>query len=267
MSLSIDPSDRNPGKYRILVAEDDKLIRNSIVRILAGDGHQPHAVDNGNDALTELCRDIYDLAVLDVRMPGLSAVDITQRYRATHERPIPIIVLTADTTAKTGLNCLISGVEVVLSKPVRIQELLDAVAQAGAGQRIDAPAVRPGHAPGVILDEDTLTDLAYNDPTGEFRQRFFSKFINTAHDVVRDAEKALSNNDFQAIDFLIHKLKNAAGTAGAVVVAKICDTLAENFARRSTSDLSEQIDALRQAVSDVARELDTKYHVRLSKEG
>ncbi|GEM_PF-4015479 len=267
MGLSNDSSDRKPGKYRILVAEDNERIRGSIVRILVGDGHQAHAVDNGNDALAELCRGIYDLAVLDVRMPGLTAVEITQQYRATHERPIPIIVLTADTTAKTGLNCLVSGVDVVLSKPVRIQELLDAVAQAGAGQRIEPPPARPAHASGTILDEGTLADLAHNDPNVEFRRRFFGKFINAAHGMVRDAEKALSANDFQAADFVIHKLKNAAGTAGAVAVMRICDALAEDFARGSVSDLSAQLDALRQAVSDVEKELDTKYDIRASKEG
>lgn len=246
-----------PAKLKVLVAEDEELIRDFIVRVLVGAGHDPCAVDNGDDALVELRKGSYDVTILDVLMPGPGAVEIAKQYRACHGQPIPIIVLTACATSSISADCLNSGVDVVLSKPVTCRELLDTIGKVVAGH-VPTTSTRGRSAERQdVLDESKLDELAYNDPSGEFRKRFLRKFVSHAINIVHHIEQAVHEGNPAAVHELVHKLQGSAGTAGAAAIERACDGLRHG----SPEDAEERVTALRRALADVARHLNEKYDV------
>ncbi|MBI3899484.1 MAG: response regulator [Gammaproteobacteria bacterium] len=252
---------RSAQKLRVLVADDDELIRELIVRILADAEHTSHAVDNGHDALTELAKGTYNLAVLDIRMPGPGVVEIVRQHRTVHHQLIPIIVLTANTTPETHTDCRGCGIDAVLTKPVTHEELINAIEKVAAGQqRLASLEDRPASTAGV-LDEARLADLAHNDPEGEFQQSFLRKFIAQASSLTSQIEKAASEGNAYAIEELAHKLGASSGMVGAIAVENACYALRSDISQQPKHQVEETISALSRAVAEATRQLNQKYDI------
>lgn len=114
-----------PGP-RILVVDDDRSACTVVSQILAGEGYEVNAVNNGAAALQELEQHNYDLAILDYQMPEMDGVELCQKIRQTKPE-VATIFLTAFTTINTVFPAIGAGAERVLSKPVDQRELLPLV--------------------------------------------------------------------------------------------------------------------------------------------
>ena len=79
---------------RVLVAEDDRAIRESLTRALALGGHGVVGVVDGVEALTGARREAFDALVLDVMMPGVAGLAVCRVLRADGDRT-PVLMLTA----------------------------------------------------------------------------------------------------------------------------------------------------------------------------
>jgi two-component system, sensor histidine kinase RpfC len=131
-------TDLQRSGLRILIADDDELIRHLLVRTLERAGHSAHGVADGGEALAALQRDVYDLAILDLRMPGTNAIEITKICRDAVRGSLPVLVLTADASTEVKARCLAAGAAGVLNKPVEAPELLREI-----GRAVAARAARP----------------------------------------------------------------------------------------------------------------------------
>ncbi len=109
----------------ILMAEDEPTNQNVIIAILQTFGISPHIVPNGQQALNALDLQSFDLILMDCQMPIMDGYEATRaiRKREGAEKDIPIIALTADTTPEAQNNCLSSGMNDYLTKPVEPQLL------------------------------------------------------------------------------------------------------------------------------------------------
>ena len=112
---------------RVLVADDDAMNRLVATESLKYLGAGVVAVASGAEALDALTRQPFDLVLLDVHMPDMTGIETTMRIRAQEQaaqaRRIPIIALTASATVKDQQNCLDAGMDGVLTKPYRIEQL------------------------------------------------------------------------------------------------------------------------------------------------
>ncbi|OGX84609.1 PAS domain S-box protein [Hymenobacter glacialis] len=105
---------------RVLLAEDNLVNQRIAVAVLEYWGVHVHAVDNGSDALAQLQEHVYDAAILDIRMPGLSGVQVTTAIRlhpAAKLANIPIIALTANAFEADRAAYLAAGMNACLTKP------------------------------------------------------------------------------------------------------------------------------------------------------
>ncbi len=85
-----------PGKARIIIADDDRDILDLVAFKLTQAGHDVVAVADGAAALAEIEADPPRLAILDVMMPGLSGIDVLRKVRANEAtKDLDIILLTA----------------------------------------------------------------------------------------------------------------------------------------------------------------------------
>ena len=132
---------------RILVVDDSPDTLELIQRNLASQGHVVHTASSAADAMALLGSMAVDLVVTDVRMPGLSGIDLVREVRVRHPG-IELIVITGYATIGGAVEALQLGAWDYLAKPFTDEELFQAVRRVLARR----PAARP-------VPSGTLTEL------------------------------------------------------------------------------------------------------------
>src|SRR5947207_9401109 len=116
---------------RILIAEDETIIRLDLRDLLERSGHEVVAEARDGEEAIALAREHKpELAVMDVKMPRLDGIEAARRI--LDERPIPIVMLTAYGQEELVSRAVEAGVFGYLVKPFREQDLLPAIAAARA---------------------------------------------------------------------------------------------------------------------------------------
>ncbi len=107
---------------KLLVADDEKNIRQVLRTELSNDHTHVDEVENGRRALELLDQDEYDVLLLDLNMPGLVGIDVLKKIKSL-DIPTEVIVLTANATISTAVEAMKLGAYDYLSKPFRLEEL------------------------------------------------------------------------------------------------------------------------------------------------
>ncbi|PCJ15906.1 MAG: hypothetical protein COB04_12210 [Gammaproteobacteria bacterium] len=112
------------GDLKILVAEDNSINQQVIMRMLLKMGFVADLVENGQQAIDAAHQHHYDLIFMDVDMPSVNGIDATKAIRALPKfRDTPIVALTAHALQEYKENCLQAGMSDFLAKPVHPQTL------------------------------------------------------------------------------------------------------------------------------------------------
>ncbi len=107
----------------VLIAEDDKQIREALDRILRFEGYETIVVNDGAAALEAVTEQQPDAVVLDVMMPFVDGLTVTRRLRERGDRT-PILMLTARHATSDRVEGLDAGADDYLAKPFELDELL-----------------------------------------------------------------------------------------------------------------------------------------------
>jgi response regulator NasT len=156
---------------RILIAEDETLIRLDLRQLLEAAGFEICAEARDGEEAVELARrEQPDLALLDVKMPRLDGIEAARRI--LDERPIPIVMVTAYGERELVARAVEAGVFGYLVKPFRESDLLPAIApararhdelaalRAEADSLAEALAARKAleRAKGLLIERDGMTE-------------------------------------------------------------------------------------------------------------
>ncbi len=123
----------NDRTLRVLLADDEEPLRKILGRELVRKGHEVSLAEDGQRALRLLAEEEYDVAVLDVRMPGLDGLSVLRSLRE-EVAPPEVILLTGNATVETAVEAMKLGAYDFVTKPCRI-EVLDALVRAAARKR------------------------------------------------------------------------------------------------------------------------------------
>jgi two-component system, OmpR family, response regulator MprA len=168
---------------RVLIADDDRAIRESLARALELEGYDVATVVDGVEALTRVRRDTFDALVVDVMMPGVDGLAVCRVLRAEGDRT-PVLMLTARVETPDRVAGLDAGADDYLPKPFELDELF---ARLRALLRRAAPAA--GTDPG--LPEGVLRTAALRvDPAA--RRAWWA-----------DDELQLSKTEFDLLELLV----------------------------------------------------------------
>jgi len=107
---------------RILLAEDDPMIADGLVRALRKSNYAVDHVTNGGDADTALVSQQFDLLILDLGLPKLSGIDVLKRLRA-RKNALPVLILTAMDGIDDRVSGLDAGADDYMTKPFALPEL------------------------------------------------------------------------------------------------------------------------------------------------
>lgn len=110
-------------KARVLVADDDAVVRDVVRRYLERDGLEVSMADNGTDALRILGTQRIDVAVLDVMMPGTDGLTLCRSLRQAGDFSVPVILLTALGEEDDRIAGLEAGADDYVTKPFSPREL------------------------------------------------------------------------------------------------------------------------------------------------
>lgn len=257
-----DPFIRHKTRVRtlqVLIADDLAANRIVLTRILERAGHKVHAVDDGEAALDELETGRFDLAVLDMHMPGLSGLDVIRQLRfmeAGRTDRTPSIVLSADATVQAAEAANEAGARAFLTKPVVVGRLLETIAevlnpQALPPVRAVTDIARPVTNPAV------LEELAEMGLGAAFLRDFVEQCLKDATACQADLGKVAAAADWEEFREVAHAYKGITENLGAYSMAERCsqamrasdETLAREHAKL-VAELSGQL----VAVADLSRQ-------------
>jgi RNA polymerase sigma factor (sigma-70 family) len=113
----------------VLIVDDDPSVRKSLTRLLVSAGYRVHAFASAQEFLSRTPSTGPCCLVLDVRMPGLTGLDLQQVLAGAHHRPA-IVFVTGHGDVATGVEAMKAGAVDFLTKPFAANDLLDAIQRA-----------------------------------------------------------------------------------------------------------------------------------------
>ena len=117
-----------PARKRILVVEDDPEMRSLLKDFMEEEGIEVASVEDGSEAFRRLARENFDLIITDIRMPGLSGLDILPGLKQIRPRS-PVIAITAFGSEEIHRRAMENGADAYLEKPLHLAELKKLVQQ------------------------------------------------------------------------------------------------------------------------------------------
>lgn len=151
---------------RILLVEDDEVLRDGLMRSLRLSGFAVDTVDNGGDAdLALVTHKEYDLLILDLGLPKMDGFDVLRRLRR-HNPRLPVLILTARDAVADRVSGLDLGADDYMTKPFNLPELEARVralirrGQSGEGGEIRQGALRLDIAGRRAFINDQSLDLS-----------------------------------------------------------------------------------------------------------
>lgn len=237
---------RTVRKLKVLVADDNRVNRTVVAKILERGGHEATLVENGELALDALENNSFDIALMDINMPVMSGIEATNLYHfsALGGDRTPIVALTADATPETKKRCQEAGFDAHLTKPIKAGMLLDMVAatarkahkkepdsgdlERGAVKDIDKlpenvsihPAARAPKS--AVLDTVVIEELRNLGGDDEFLADLLEDYLDDSVGLVREIETAVERKELAAFHDSVHTLRSASANVGACGVFSLC---------------------------------------------
>src|SRR2546422_5843181 len=132
-------------KPKILLIEDDASIVGGLKKELQVEGYEVAVSERGDDGLAQAKEQPFDVVITDLKMPGLSGLELVKQLHATKPK-LPIILMTAFGTTETAIKATKLGAYEYLLKPFDMAEVLDLVAKAATCNRLMSEPVEMGEA-------------------------------------------------------------------------------------------------------------------------
>ncbi len=218
------------NKVKLLLVEDNEFNRmvaeDTLKEILPG-----VIIDiavNGQEALTRVQRENYDIVLMDIQMPVMDGVSATRAIRDTMPPPccdVKIIAMTANVLQEDVQQYLKAGMNAYVSKPFQTEELLLKMAQMIEGRPLDSerprhhaapqntaqaePALKPEptvpQLPATVIDMQFLKQFTGGNT--EKMHKYINMFLDNAPRLLDSIEEALKNKDYPALKIAAHSLK------------------------------------------------------------
>lgn len=159
-------------RRRILVVDDRWENRSVVAQLLGSLGFEIDEADNGRTALEQARRDRPDLIITDLAMPEMDGYELLQQLRQDpHLQTLPVLVSSASVSVEDRRRSTIAGGDRFLPKPVRAEELYEAIAALlsltwhyGDDGEPEAPAIAPDGPDGPDAPSDAAPERPQADP-------------------------------------------------------------------------------------------------------
>jgi two-component system sensor histidine kinase RpfC len=215
----------------VLVAEDNPTVQVVVQTILERAGHKVTIAEDGQIALDILLENEFDIAIVDMQMPGVSGPDLIRAFRYTDlgvDEGMPFLVLSANATPEAKREALDAGAKAYLTKPINAIQLLDYIEKllVGAGTEAvahpvqEAPVNAPDNTQLPIFNSELLDGLVEFSGDSGIAWTIREKFVIDVEQAIVGLRQAMRNQDFSLYRDIAHGLQGSAGGIGAECLEK-----------------------------------------------
>ncbi|MCB0169391.1 MAG: response regulator [Anaerolineae bacterium] len=235
---------------KILLAEDNAVNQKVALGILRRLGYIADVAGNGLEVLEALKRQSYDVVLMDIQMPEMDGIETTQRIRQefTGKNQPRIIAMTANALRGDKENYLENGMDDYISKPIRVEELVQALKQSwtsGASNKstplkseivLDVSTVLRNNAADITnLTQKPAVDInvlkKFQETMGkdgpDMIVELIEIFLEDAPRILVTLEKGWVNRDAEMLRTAAHTLKSGSANLGAMQLSILCKELEE----------------------------------------
>lgn len=240
----------------MLVAEDNEINQQVALHLLCVLGHHVTIVANGREAVQAVQHHPFDVVLMDLQMPEMDGEEATRQIRALGDqiRQPRIIALTAYAFAGMRERCLAAGMDGFLNKPVRLQDLHQALqprVQTMMPITSASPAVRDQ-----VIDWKIFSELlaALGEDQVEMAAKARELIRREFQQQLEQLASSIAYADTEQTRRIVHRLKGGAHQVGAVRVVAAAQAL--EHAAASQMPLDPLLSALQHAVAETLRLLE-----------
>jgi two-component system response regulator AtoC len=145
------------SKRNVLIAEDEASLRELLERYLGGKGHTTVAVPDGTQALARIRQEPFDVALVDINMPGLDGLEVLRQIRNEPDPP-EVVIMTGEGTVDSAITAVKLGAYDYVTKPYRMEEIEVVVQKAGEKRDLAAENARlQTELEKVVVDEPIIS--------------------------------------------------------------------------------------------------------------
>jgi len=206
-------------EIRILLADDNVVNQKVALKILEKLGYRADAVANGAEAVAALESIPYDLVLMDVQMPEMDGFEATAAIRNPQSKvrnhDIPIVAMTAHAMAGDREKCIEAGMDDYVSKPVKPQELVDAIERqlSETAAETSEPDGQPESSAEDVLDRSVLIETLDGDE--ELCEEILAMFVEDSVIQLATLRQAIEQEDAELVTRQAHSLRGAGANVGA----------------------------------------------------
>lgn len=255
-----DPFIRHRARIRglkILVADDIAANRIVLQRLLERAGHTVYLADDGESALDQLSEASFDIAFVDLHMPGVSGLDVIRQARVMLSGlpAMPIIALSADAMTASIAEAEKAGASLFLTKPVVVNKLLDTIVD--LVKKDSGAFSKPLPAPvktSLPFRPEALRDLAAMGLGDTFLKDFVNQCCQDAARCLKDIQQAAAMLDWDLVRENAHALKGVSENLGAQAVSDICTKIMQANTLELSRDWRKDVKELLLAAQHMAEQ-------------
>ncbi len=245
-----------PSTLKVLIAEDHDINRFIIEKMFKEWGLQPTFAITGIEAVKAASESVFDVILMDIEMPEMNGYRATEIIRSELPAPnnqIPIIAMTGHAMAGEKEKCLGIGMNDYLSKPFKPDELKERIAtlsgksvteqEVGSDGGAERSSTTTTKTEGTqqnttgskITSLDFLKEIAENNE--QFFVEFIQMFLQNTPNSISDIEKAIADNNWEAIRQAAHKMKPSFNYVGLKDLSGLSAKIEELAKKKESMDI------------------------------
>jgi len=252
----------NFSAAKVLVIEDNPMNLRYIISLLEKYNIQHQLATNGPDACYFLDSRLYDLILLDIRIPGLNGLELAVQIRQDESKPnvaTPLVATTALAMESTFTQARQAGITDILTKPYTPDQLLQVLNKYLNDDETELIMEEPTNISGFEfhneLDVKYLNTLYENNIS--YAADLFEIFLKTILDEVVKIKKLVEDRDWEQLKFQVHKLKPNFAMVGLTWITSKMQQL-ENTLNSNAVTPPEEVEAV---FAGISRDLDKFYPI------
>jgi PAS domain S-box-containing protein len=241
---------------RILLVEDNEINQQVAKEMLEKAGFVINIAEDGQQAVTAVEKESYDLVLMDIQMPVMDGYEATKAIRNNPQfKDLPILAMSASAMTQDREESLSVGMNDHVAKPIELQQLFAALLKwIKPGEREVNPGIRqkdlgnreevdlPDELPGINIK----TGLSRVGGNKKLYQDLLIKFHRDFQDNTEQISKALDEKDKELAQRLAHTVKGVAGNIGAEDVQMAAEVVETNIKNEEIKGLKKPIQKLKE---------------------
>ncbi len=244
----------------ILLVEDNKVNQLVAKALLSKANFNVSIANNGKEAVDLIQEQNYKLVLMDIQMPVMDGYQAVQFIRGLggDYLNLPIIAMTAQDQASDRQECIDTGMNEYVSKPISPENLFQTISQFIKPKTTtinETVSIDDQQLPTNLSQIDLETALHRFVNNWDVLKRTMLSFANSHIDDVEKIKNALTEDDIETATRIAHSLKGSGGNIGATALSKISAEIESLFKKNILNEAIEKLPLLEKNLKQVCDEL------------